>query len=117
MENIIRGDIFYADLGENKDKNSEQVGIRPVLIISNNMGNKYSPTVIIAPLTSQIKRTDLPVHIILTQDKENGLEMNSVVLLEQIKTIDKKKLFSKLGTICEEDLEKVNKSLLVSLGL
>ena len=112
---VKKGDIFYADLGGNSF--SEQSGIRPILIVSNDMGNKYSPTVIIAPLTSKIKRTDLPVHIKLTKDNENGLELNSVALLEQIRVLDKKRLYFKIGSICKQDLEKVNECLKISLGL
>lgn len=112
---IKKGDIFYADLEQNDY--CVQNGIRPVVVISNNVGNEYGTTIIVAPLTSKIKRTDLPIHTILTRDEENGLELNSVVLLEQIKTIDKRKLFSKMGSICEKDLENINKCLRISLGL
>lgn len=112
---IKKGDIFFANLG--KCSKHEQSGIRPVLIIQNNIGNMYSPTVIIAPLTSVKKKLDLPVHIYLTKDKRNNLELNSVVLLEQIKTIDKSHLYYKIGEICESDLENVNKAIKISLEL
>jgi mRNA interferase MazF len=111
-----RGDIFYADLGNITNTNI-QTGIRPVLIISNNKCNRYSPTIIIAPLTSKIKRVDLPVHITLTKDEENNLELNSVVLLEQIRTINRNQLLTKIGSVCESDINNINKALKISLGL
>ena len=114
---IKKGDMFYADLGHDNIKNSEQYGVRPVLIISNDKGNIYSPTVIVAPLTSKIKREDLPIHIILKKDKSNGLELKSIALLEQITTIDKSRLIIKIGHICKKDLTKINKSLKISLDL
>ena len=116
MEEINKGDIFYVDLGKH-NKSSIQSGIRPVLIVSNNMCNKYSPTIIVAPLTSKLKRKDLPVHIELTKDSKNNLELNSVVLLEQLTTIDKKQILHKIGEICMTDLINVNKALKISLGL
>lgn len=114
---INRGDIFYVDLGEKTEETNVQSGIRPALILSNDKCNEYSPVVIVSPLTSKIKKKDLPVHIELTRDKENGLELNSIVLLEQIITIDKNKMFEKIGTVCEKDLDNVNKGLGISLGL
>ncbi len=114
---INRGDIFYVDLGETKEKTNIQTGIRPGLIISNEKCNKYSPILLVAPLTSKIKRTDLPIHIELTKDLENGLELNSIALLEQIRAIDRAKIFTKIGSICEKDLENINKGLEISLGL
>ena len=114
---VKKGDMFYADLGHDNIKNSEQYGIRPVLIISNDKGNIYSPTVIVAPLTSKMKRQDLPIHIAITKDKNNGLELNSVALLEQITTIDKSRLITKIGCICDDDLKKINQSLKISLDL
>ncbi len=114
---INRGDIFYVDLGETKEKTSIQTGIRPAIIISNNKCNKFSPILLVAPLTSKIKRTDLPIHIELTKDIENGLELNSIVLLEQIRAIDREKIFTKIGSICGKDLENINKGLEISLGL
>lgn len=111
-----RGDIFYADLGNITNTNI-QTGIRPVLIVSNNECNKYSPTIIIAPLTSKIKRVDLPIHIKLTKDEENGLELNSIVLLEQIRTIDKKQLLTKIGAVCKNDLINIDRALKISLNL
>ena len=114
---IKRGDIFYVDLGEIQKQTNIQAGIRPALILSNDIGNEFSPIIIASPLTSKIKRRDIPTHVELTKDKENGLEFNSMVLLEQIITIDKNKMFGKIGTVCEKDLENVNKGLEISLGL
>ena len=114
---INRGDIFYVDLGETKEETNIQTGIRPALVLSNNMCNKFSPVIIVSPLTSKIKRKDLPVHIILTKDKENGLEFNSTVLLEQILTVDREKVLRKIGSVCDEDIKNANKCLEISLGL
>lgn len=113
---IYRGELYYANLGDN-NSTSVQSGIRPALIISNDKGNKYSQTVIVAPLTSKIKRIDLPIHIPLTVDDENGLELNSVVLLEQLRTLDKSQILHKIGKICSKDLEGINKALKISLNL
>lgn len=89
-------DIFYADLSKNTI-GSEQGGLRPVIVIQNDTGNKYSPTVIIAPITSEIKKINLPTHCILHKTKNNGLQKNSMVLAEQLKSIDKSRLKEKLG--------------------
>ncbi len=112
---IKRGDMFYADLSP--VVGSEQGGIRPVLIIQNDMGNKYSPTVIAAAITSQMNKTGLPTHINI--DSETcGLKSNSVVLAEQIRTIDKSRLKEKIGHIEDEKIiDKVNNALGVSFGL
>ena len=114
ISNVTRGDIFYADLSP--VVGSEQGGIRPVIIIQNNIGNRYSPTVIISAITSQINKAKLPTHVEISSE-EYGLNRDSVVLLEQIRTIDKKRLKEKIGHMTEEDMNKVNKSLLISLGL
>ena len=114
ISNVKRGDIFYADLSP--VVGSEQGGIRPVIIIQNNIGNGYSPTVIISAITSQINKAKLPTHVEISSE-EYGLNRDSVVLLEQIRTIDKKRLKEKIGHMTEEDMNKVNKSLLISLGL
>ena len=114
ISNVKRGDIFYADLSP--VVGSEQGGIRPVIIIQNNIGNRYSPTVIISAITSQINKAKLPTHVEISSE-EYGLNRDSVVLLEQIRTIDKKRLKEKIGHMTEEDMNKVNKSLLISLGL
>lgn len=89
-------DIYYANLSNNTVQ-SEQGGIRPVIIIQNNTGNKYSPTVIVLPITSEIKKESLPTHCILHKTEKNGLEHNSMVLAEQIRVIDKSRFLNKIG--------------------
>ena len=112
---IKRGDMFYADLSP--VVGSEQGGIRPVLIIQNDLGNKYSPTVIAAAITSQKNKTNLPTHIEI-DSKNNGLKSNSVVLAEQIRTIDKSRLKEKIGHIEDQKvMNKINSALGVSFGL
>ena len=111
---IRRGDIFYADLSP--VVGSEQGGVRPVLIIQNDMGNKYSPTVICAAITSRMNKAKLPTHIALAAAKY-ALPKDSVVLLEQIRTIDKQRLREKVCHLDTEIMEAVNQSLCVSLGL
>ena len=111
---IKRGDIFYADLSP--VVGSEQGGVRPVLIVQNDVGNKYSPTVIAAAITSQINKAKLPTHIEISA-QEYGLLKDSVILLEQIRTIDKKRLREKIGHLDDELMEKVNEALGVSFGL
>lgn len=111
---IKRGDIFYADLSP--VVGSEQGGIRPVLIIQNDIGNKYSPTVIAAAITSQINKAKLPTHIEISA-QEYGLAKDSVILLEQIRTIDKQRLREKVGHLDDELMEKVNEAISVSFGL
>lgn len=111
---IKRGDIFYADLSP--VVGSEQGGVRPVLIVQNDIGNKYSPTVIAAAITSQINKAKLPTHIEISA-LEYGLLKDSVILLEQIRTIDKKRLREKVGHLDEELMAKVNEALNVSFGL
>lgn len=113
---IKRGDIFYANLGRAYNT-SEQKGVRPVVVIQNNSGNRYSSTVIVSPLTSKLKKTNLPVHIYILKDNINHLKYNSVLLLEQIITIDKVKLTEKIGTLDRKILSKVNKALKISLNL
>lgn len=111
---IKRGDMYYADLSP--VVGSEQGGIRPVLIIQNNVGNKYSPTVIAAAITSQTNKNRLPTHINI--DSSNfGLMKNSVILTEQIRTIDKSRLKEKIGQIDEETMIQVNSALGISFGL
>ena len=112
--NVKRGDIFYADLSP--VVGSEQGGIRPVIIIQNDIGNRYSPTVIVAAITSQINKAKLPTHVEISSE-EYVLNRDSVVLLEQIRTLDKKRLKEKIGHMTEDDMKKVNKSLLISLNL
>lgn len=110
---VRRGDIFYADL--NPVVGSEQGGTRPVLVVQNDVGNKYSPTVIIAAITSQIEKAKLPTHIELTHE-DYGLEKDSVVLLEQLRTIDKKRLKEKIAFLDQEVMSKVDEALKISLG-
>lgn len=111
---IKRGDIFYADLSP--VVGSEQGGIRPVLIVQNDIGNKYSPTVIAAAITSQINKAKLPTHIEIGGD-EYGLTKDSVILLEQVRTIDKKRLREKIGHLNENLMTQVNDAIGVSFGL
>jgi mRNA interferase MazF len=111
---IKRGDIYYADLSP--VIGSEQGGIRPVLIVQNDVGNKYSPTVIAAAITSQINKAKLPTHIEISA-LEYGLAKDSVILLEQIRTIDKKRLREKIGHLDDELMVRVNDALSISFGL
>ena len=112
---IKRGDMFYADLSP--VVGSEQGGIRPVLIIQNDTGNKYSPTVIAAAITSQTSKAKLPTHIEISSS-ENGLKADSVVLTEQIRTIDKSRLKEKIGHISDEKvMDRINNAIGVSFGL
>lgn len=111
---IKRGDIYYADLSP--VVGSEQGGVRPVLIVQNDIGNKYSPTVIVAAITSQIHKGKLPTHIEISAS-EYGLPKDSVILLEQIRTIDKRRLKDKIGFLASETMAKVDESLQVSFGL
>lgn len=114
MTHIQRGDIFYADLSP--VVGSEQGGIRPVLIVQNDVGNKYSPTVIAAAITSRMTKTKLPTHIAVDA-AEYGLSKDSVILLEQIRTLDKKRLKERMGHLDETSMSSVNKALGVSFGL
>ena len=109
-----RGDIDYADLSP--VVGSEQGGIRPVLVIQNDIGNKYSPTVIAAAITSQINKAKMPTHIELAA-KDYGLNKDSVILLEQIRTIDKRRLREKIGRIDDGLMASVNNALSISFGL
>ncbi len=111
---VKRGDIYYADLSP--VIGSEQGGIRPVLIVQNDVGNKYSPTVIAAAITSQINKAKMPTHIELAA-KEYGLNKDSVILLEQIRTIDKQRLKEKTGHLDKELMSTVDEALLISFGL
>lgn len=113
MKSIKRGDIYYADLSP--VVGSEQGGMRPVLIVQNNMGNKHSPTVIISVLTSKSKRK-LPTHIDIPSG-EGNISMDSTVLLEQIRTIDKFRLQKYVGSVSQETMDRVDRAMLVSLGL
>ena len=112
--NIKRGEIYYADLSP--VIGSEQGGVRPVLIIQNDVGNKYSPTVIAAAITSQRDKTNLPTHIKVDAD-DCGLSKDSIVLLEQVRTIDKQRLKERMGSLDLRSMDRVDKALSVSFGL
>jgi len=112
--NIKRGDIYYAELSP--VVGSEQGGIRPVLIVQNDVGNKYSPTVIAAAITSQTDKTRLPTHIQL-HAQGSGLSRDSVVLLEQVRTLDKRRLKERMGKLDESSMDQVDHALSVSFGL
>jgi len=112
--NIKRGDIYYADLSP--VVGSEQGGIRPVLIVQNDVGNRYSPTVIAAAITSRMGKTKLPTHIDIYADRV-GLAKDSVVLLEQVRTIDKQRLGEKMGHLDVETMNAVDDAISISLGL
>lgn len=110
----LRGDMYYADLG--RGVGSEQEGYRPVLIIQNNTGNKYSTTVIVAAISSKVNvKAKLPTHYLLKA--ENGLELPSIVLLEQLRTIDKRRLENYIGRLDEYHIRRINRALAVSVGL
>lgn len=111
---VKRGEIYYADLSP--VVGSEQGGVRPVMIVQNNVGNKYSPTVIVAAITSQINKAKMPTHIEIDA-QGYGLSKDSVVLLEQVRTLDKKRLKEKIGMADDEIMEKVNDALSISFGL
>lgn len=111
---VVRGDIYYADLSP--VVGSEQGGVRPVLVVQNDVGNKYSPTVIIAAITSQLTKAKLPTHIELDKNKYN-LMKDSVVLLEQLRTLDKRRLKEKITQIDENTMKKVDVAIMISLGI
>ena len=111
---VKRGDIYYADVSP--VVGSEQGGIRPVLVLQNDIGNKYSPTVIVAAITSQINKSKLPTHLAINADKF-GIAKDSVILLEQLRTIDKKRLREKVCHIDAENMKKIDYALKISLGL
>lgn len=114
MNIIKRGDIFYADLSP--VIGSEQGGVRPVVIIQNDVGNKYSPTTIVAAITSQLNKAKLPTHVNVDA-KGVPLPKNSVILLEQIRTIDKKRLREKIGKFNEDVMEEIDRAMSVSLNI
>ena len=111
---VKRGDIYFADLSP--VVGSEQGGIRPVLIIQNDVGNRYSPTVIAAAITSRQDKSRLPTHIPI-EAKECGLQKDSVVLLEQVRTLDKRRLKEKMGSVDYRAMKDINRALSVSFGL
>lgn len=111
---IVRGEIYYADLSP--VVGSEQGGVRPVLVVQNDVGNKYSPTVIIAAITSQLSKAKMPTHIELHKEHFK-LPKDSVILLEQIRTLDKRRLKDKIDTLDESTMQKVDVALMISLGV
>ncbi|TFE27201.1 type II toxin-antitoxin system PemK/MazF family toxin [Cohnella luojiensis] len=111
---VKRGDVFYADLSP--VVGSEQGGVRPVLIIQNDIGNRFSPTVIVAAITAQIQKAKLPTHVEI-EAKNHGMERDSVILLEQIRTIDKQRLTDKITHLDDETMRKVDEALQISVGL
>ena len=111
--NIKRGELYYADLSP--VVGSEQGGIRPVLVVQNDVGNKYSPTVIAAAVTSKINKAKLPTHIELSSNSY-GLAKDSVILLEQIRTLDKRRLKERIGSLSDATMNRVDKAILISLG-
>lgn len=112
--NVRRGDIYYADLSP--VVGSEQGGIRPVLIVQNDVGNRFSPTVIAAAIISQKDKARLPTHIQLNSTG-SGLARDSIVLLEQIRTIDKRRLKEHMGRLDEQSMNRINQALEISFGL
>jgi len=114
MTEILRGEIYYADLSP--AIGSEQGGLRPVLMLQNDVGNKYSPTVICAAITSKMTKAKLPTHIDI-KSAPSTLEKNSIIMLEQIRTIDKSRLQGKICTLDEETMKKVDLAAAISIGL
>lgn len=111
---VKKGEIYFADLSP--VIGSEQGGVRPVLVVQNDVGNKYSPTVIVAAVTSQINKAKLPTHVEISAEG-HGLSKDSVILLEQLRTIDKKRLRERIGRIDDTSIERTNEALTISLGI
>ncbi|BAU29899.1 mRNA interferase MazF [Aneurinibacillus soli] len=111
---VKRGDVYFADLSP--VVGSEQGGVRPVLVIQNDIGNRFSPTVIVAAITAQIQKAKLPTHVEIDA-KSYAFDRDSVILLEQIRTIDKQRLTDKITHLDEEMMDRVNDALQISLGL
>jgi mRNA interferase MazF len=111
---VKRGDVYFADLSP--VVGSEQGGVRPVLVIQNDIGNRFSPTIIVAAITAQIQKAKLPTHVEIDA-KRYGFERDSVILLEQIRTIDKQRLTDKITHLDDEMMEKVDDALQISVGL
>lgn len=111
---VKRGDVYFADLSP--VVGSEQGGVRPVLIIQNDIGNRFSPTVIVAAITAQIQKAKLPTHVEIDAEKYN-FDRNSVILLEQVRTIDKQRLTDKITNLDESMMSRVDEALQISLGL
>lgn len=114
MDNIKRGELYYADLSP--IVGSEQGGVRPVLIVQNDIGNKYSPTTIVAAITSQSKNP-IPTHVAIPRNKENGLKVDSVIMLEQIRTIDKSRIKDRIGRLRSEEFKLVINAFKTSLSI
>lgn len=114
MTNIKRGELYYADLSP--VVGSEQGGVRPVLIVQNDVGNKYSPTTIIANITSKDKRS-IPTHVNIHKSMENGLTKDSTILLEQLRTIDNCRIKGKIGQLNQKDLNNVMDAMKISLAM
>lgn len=111
-----RGEIYLADMG--KPSGHEQAGLRPVVIVSNNVGNTFSPNVIVATMTTKMKKNKLPTHVYVISDEIKNLKQNSIIQLENIKTIDKRRIYSDvLGHLSEKTMEKVDKALRISLSI
>lgn len=111
---VKRGDVYFADLSP--VVGSEQGGVRPVLVIQNDIGNRFSPTVIVAAITAQIQKAKLPTHVEIDA-KKYGFDRDSVILMEQIRTIDKQRLTDKITHLDEEMMSRVNKAIQISLSL
>ena len=111
---VARGELYIADL--DPVVGSEQGGLRPVLVIQNDTGNRYSPTVVVLAVTSQLQKTRLPTHVLLSA-AGHGLERDSVVLAEQVRTLDKRRLRTRIGSLTPEDMAQVRRAVMVSLGL
>ncbi|MCM3714674.1 type II toxin-antitoxin system PemK/MazF family toxin [Halalkalibacter oceani] len=111
---VKRGDVYFADLSP--VVGSEQGGVRPVLIIQNDIGNRFSPTVIVAAITAQIQKAKLPTHVEINA-KRYGFDRDSVILLEQVRTIDKQRLTDKITHLDDDMMNRVNDALFISLGL
>lgn len=112
--NVKRGEVYFADLSP--VVGSEQGGVRPVLIIQNDIGNRFSPTVIVAAITAQIQKAKLPTHVEIKAAK-HGLERDSVILLEQIRTLDKQRLTDKITKLEDKMMKKIDRALEISLGI
>ena len=114
MNEVYRGDIFYGKFPKPQGKSSVQGGTRPVLILQNDIGNRYASTVIVAKITSQINKANIPTHV---KKKKDGLKNESVIMLEQIATLDKKDLLTKVDSLDFRELRAVEKALKISMGL
>lgn len=108
---VLRGDVFYADLSPTVG--FEQSGVRPVVIVQNDLGNRHAPTVIIAPITSKMKKTDLPTHVVIDDDAY----IHGMVLLEQVRIIDKSRLSTRVAHLSPTKMDEINCALKISLGL